>query len=236
MTTTPLADHPAKFSDPIIQSLDRLLRARAKQLKAQGQSGYLRVLDPFAGTAKIMRLHRPGHVEITCVEIEEEWAAHDERTICAESIEWMRQRARRGGSGRFDVIATSGTYGNRFADCHDPKDGSKRYGYKFSLGRMPTEGSSAVMPWGPRYWGFTAEAYRAMFALLVPGGRFYNNVSDFPKGGHMIHAVEWHQGACYGAGFVQVAQPRWITTRRMTHGANPERAAAEAILIMGKPE
>lgn len=226
--------HPAKFSDPIVATLDRLVRAEAKRRRADGESGFLKLLDPFAGTGKISKLHRPGHVEVVGVEIEPEWAAMCDLTICADSIAWMRARARRGGSGRFSVIATSPTYGNRFADSHDPKDPSVRHGYKFDLGRMPSDGSSSTLPWGPRYWSFHAEAYRAMLAVLEPGGLALLNVSNFYRQKALVNAVEWHIGAAFGAGFEWGGPVRWVETRRHTHGANRERDSAEAVLSFRK--
>lgn len=220
--------HPAKFSDPIVSTLDRLVRAEAKRLGRP-----VRVLDPFAGTGRIHRLARPGVVTTVGVEIEPEWSSMHPDTICADSIAWMAERARRGGSGRFDIIATSPCYGNRFADHHEARDGSTRHGYRFALGRMPTEGSASVMPWGPRYWAFHSEAYRAMRSVLVADGLLLLNVSDFQRGKVDVHAVEWHHGAAYGAGFTQGGRPRWIETRRHRHGENHDaRATHEAILYL----
>ena len=219
--------HPAKFSEPIMASLDRLVRAEVSRLGRP-----IRVLDPFAGTGRVHRLARAGAVTTVGVEIEPEWAGLHPHTVCADCIAWMLARARRGGSGRFDLIVTSPCYGNRFSDCHEAKDGSRRRSYRHDLDRMPTDGSAGVLPWGPRYWSFHAEAYRAMHAILVPGGRALVNVSDFYRNETLVHAVEWHQGAMYGAGFVQAGRPRWIATSRMTEGANRQRAEAEAILVM----
>lgn len=227
--------HPAKFSDPIIDSLRSLVCATSRDLGRP-----VTVLDPFAGTGRVHRLARDTRcvARTVGVEIEREWAEVHPDTIVADSILWMRARARRGGSGRFDVIATSPCYGNRFSDSHNAQDGSTRRSYTHDLGRALSPGSSGAMPWGPRYWQFHADAYRAMHAVLVPGGRFLLNVSDFHRQGEEVHAVEWHLGAAYGAGFVQVGRARWIETRRLRgHGseATAARAPAEAILVLGKP-
>jgi hypothetical protein len=224
---TDVPRHPAKYSEPIIASLARLIGTYANHAGRP-----VKVLDPFAGTGRIHRLASP-RIRTVGVEIEPEWASMHPDTICADSIAWMRARASRGGSGRFDVVATSPCYGNRFADHHNAQDGSSRRSYAHDLGRMPTDGAASVLPWGPRYWDFHAIAYRAIHSIVIPGGRFLLNVSDFVSKGELIHAVEWHFGAAAGAGFTMVGRPRWIETRRHGHGANRDaRATAEAILVL----
>lgn len=221
--------HPAPFSDPIVKRLDRLVRAEAKKV------GFVNVLDPFAGVGRIHRLHRPGYVETTGIEIEPEWAEANELTICGDLFDVVKRwRGRR----RFRVIATSPTYGNRFADHHDAKDDSRRHGYAHDLGRLPTAGSSGVLPWGPRYWSFHAAAYRTLLSVAEPGGLGLFNVSDFVRHKEIVHAVEWHLGALYGAGWVMEPGERPVTieTRRMRHGANHEaRVDHEVILRMRRP-
>jgi hypothetical protein len=224
--------HPAKFSTPILASIGRAIGAHAKDLGRP-----VSVLDPFAGTGRIHGLGpHPQISRIVGVELEPEWASYHPDTICADSIAWMRDRAHRGGSGRFDVVATSPCYGNRFSDHHEAKDPSSRRSYAHDLGRQPTAGSSAVMPWGPRYWRFHGDAYQAIFSVLPAGGLFVLNVSDFQRHGELVHAVEWHHGVAHGVGFEQAKPVRWIETQRMGHGANRDaRATAEAILILRRP-
>lgn len=225
--------HPAKYSEPIIGALERLVNARARE---RGPGPPLTVLDPFAGTGRIHRLAKPGKVRTRGIELEPEWAGMHPDTICADSIAWMHDRVQRGGSVRFDIVATSPCYGNRFADHHEARDGSSRRSYAHDLGRQPRDGSAAVLPWGARYWTFHGTAYRAIFSILRPGGWFLLNVSDFVRQGELVHAVEWHHGAAIGAGFHQARPIRWITTARHGHGAHRDaRAAAEAIVILEKP-
>jgi hypothetical protein len=232
----PLAKHPAKFSDSIVGQLDRLVRAEQRRLCRE-----LWLLDPFAGVGRIHRLHREGKIATVGVELEPEWAACHSRTICADSLAWMRgadvseePRAR-----LFDVIATSPTYGNRMADDHDARDGSTRHSYRHDLGRPLSTGSSGGMPWGPRYWSFHAEAYRLMFDVLAPGGLLLLNVSDFVRHKAIVPAAMWHRGALAGAGFVESSgeQPRLVETRRLRYGENHDaRAVAELIIRARKPE
>lgn len=214
-----------------MQCLDRLVRAEAK---AQGR--VLRALDPFAGTGRGMGIGG-AKVSVVGVEIEPEWAAQHPGIVCADSLKWMTARARAGGSGRFDVVWSSPTYGNRMADHHDARDGSVRHSYTHDLGRPLTDGNSGNMAWGPAYHQFHADAYRRILAVLRPGGLLLWNVSDFVRKGVVVHAVEWHHGALCGAGFIQSARPRWITTRRLRHGENrAARVDAECVLVMRKPE
>lgn len=232
----PIAQHPAKFSEPILDQLDRLVRAEHRRLGRE-----VWVLDPFAGVGRIHRLHREGRVSTVGVELEPEWAACHSRTICADSLAWMRgadvseePRAR-----LFDVIATSPTYGNRMADAHDARDGSLRRSYRHDLGRPLSAGTSGDLPWGPRYWSFHAAAYRLMFDVLQPGGLLLLNVSDFVRHKALVSATMWHRGAIAGAGFVESSseQPRLVETRRMRYGENhDERAVAEVIIRARRPE
>lgn len=224
--------HPAKYSEPIVQAMSRLIAARARDT---GRA--LTVLDPFAGTGRIHRLAgQRGIARTIGIEIEPEWAGMHPDTICADSIAWMQARARRGGSGRVDLVATSPCYGNRFSDHHNAQDGSTRRSYAHDLGRPPAAASSSTLPWGPRYWTFHATAYRAIYGILHPGDWFLLNVSDFVRQKELVHAVEWHHGAAIGVGFEQVRPVRWISTARHGHGANRDaRADAEAILVLRRP-
>lgn len=223
------ATHPAPFSEPILRVLDRLVRAEHKRLGRR-----IEVLDPFAGVGRIHQLARPGLVDTYGIDIEPEWAAMHERTVVGDALDIGATHGRR---RRFDVVATSPTYGNRFADHHTPKDASTRHSYAFSLGRMPTEGSSAVMPWGPAYWRFHALFLNEAHRVLHPGGLLLYNVSNFVRHKAEVHAVEWHLGVAYGAGFRQWGQARPIAvpTARMRHGANhAARVEVEYVLRLRK--
>lgn len=231
-TITPSNVHPAKFSQPILDVLARLVRAEATRV---GHPYPLRVLDPFAGIGRVHQLARPDVIETVGVEIEPEWAACHHSTVCADSIEWMS----RWEGEPFDAICSSPCYGNRFSDSHDAKDGSVRHSYTHDLGRPLSEGTSADLPWGPRYWAFHADAYRAMIGVLRPGGLLLLNVSDFVRAKALVPATMWHRGALWGAGFVEAPgeRPRVVETQRLGYGQNADaRAAGEVILRVRKPE
>lgn len=231
----PLAKHPAKFSEPILQVLARQVRA---EVKRQARPTPLLLVDPFAGVGRCHQLEQVGKVMTLGVEIEAEWANCHQRTVCADSLDWMAYQVAF-MDRRADIVATSPCYGNRFADHHEARDGSTRRSYRHDLGRMPSDGSASVMPWGARYWRFHATAYQRIFALLRPGGLFLLNVSDFVKGEAVVPAASWHHGAASAVGF-EPAGPRWalqVPTDRMRHGENHEaRVPFEVVYRFRKPE
>jgi DNA modification methylase len=231
-TATPLTRHPAKFSDPIIDALRVLVRG-----EQQAWGEMIHVLDPFAGVGRIHRLYEPGKIETWGIEIEPEWAACHSRTTCGDSLLAMEQGPRVGDAPGYHVIATSPCYANRFKDSYNAQDGSVRRSYHFDLGRRPSEGSNATFGWEPKYWAFMARAYRAMYGTLRPGGTLLLNVSDFRSNNQMVHAVVWHDGACWGAGFTRKHKPIRVKTRRLRYGENADaRADHEVILVYRKAD
>lgn len=225
--------HPAKFSEPILGVLERAVAAEWRRQRRR-----LLLVDPFAGVGRCHLLAITGKVMTLGVEIEPEWARCHQRTVCANSLEWMSAQAMADDPRVADIVATSPCYGNRFADHHNATDGSRRRSYKHDLGRMPTTGSAAVLHWGPAYWRFHADAYRGIFELLRPGGLFLLNVSDFYRNREQVHATPWHHGAASAAGFEPDGR-YWCTqvpTDRQRDGANHElRADHEIVFRFRKP-
>jgi hypothetical protein len=252
--TQPLTKHPAKFSEPILEVLGReVTREHRRRVKAGHDPALpLLLVDPFAGVGRCHQLCQPGKVNTIGVEIEPDWAACNRRTICADSLEWMLAPTWRipgvaDYPGGVDIVATSPTYGNRMADHHDAKDGSTRRSYRHDLGRMPTDGSSAVLHWGPAYWRFHATALACMFGMLWPGGLLLYNVKDLVRGNAMTQATLWHLGAAIAAGF-EPDGPRFAITvpadglrygENHGHHAEPgeeTRAAFEVVYRLRKPD
>ena len=122
--------HPARYSDALLPVMARYL------------IGCRRVLDPFGGVGGVFRLSAwlPG-AELQAVEIEPEWAAADPRITLgsALSLPWA--------AGYFDAVATSPAYGNRMADHHDARDGSRR-----SSSPMPVVASTRTVARNPPRW------------------------------------------------------------------------------------
>lgn len=241
--TRPNPKHPAPYSRTILPVLESLIRSEQKRLERP-----VRVLDPFAGVGRIHQLAKAGMIETVGVELEPEWAACHERTVCADSLLWMATigvAIDAGDVEPFDIVATSVTYGNRMADHHEAKDGSVRRSYRHDLGRPLTANNSGAMYFGPDYFYFHSRAYRLIRGVLrTPnpsedydprsdlGGLFLLNVSDFVKAKAEVPASMWHRGACYGAGFFDTKPPRLVETPRMNYGANRDRAPSEIVFQM----
>ncbi len=138
-----------------------------------------------------------------------------------------------------DCWCTSPCYGNRYSDHHEARDGSTRHSYRHDLGRMPTVGSAAVLPWGPDYWEFHAMAYRLMLDCARPGAPLILNVSDFVKGQTVVPAATWHMGAALGAGWLPDRHTRTVRvpTKRMGYGQNYDaRVPYEMVYQFRAPE
>lgn len=243
MTVEPLADHPAKFSEPILDRLRVLLATEARRLQRTATHPLL-VVDPFAGVGRIHQLMTK-RIRTVGIELQPRWAACRPHrpypfgwtagTLTGDMFELLpKMAAHLDTQGcAIHVIATSPTYGNRLSDHHDAADGSTRHSYTHTYGQELEPNNSGILPWGPDYWAFTARAYRAFFAALDPGGLFLLNVSKFYRRQELVHAVEWHLGAAYGAGFVQDQRPARIVTKRLIgNGAEATQARADHEVIL----
>lgn len=214
--------HPAKFSPEVLEALWRLVEAERRRVVGRVHDAPLTVLDPFAGVGRIHQLAQPGKVRTIAVEIEHEWAelapyretphGYGQGTLHGDLFHWLPRLARNGDVA--DVIATSPTYGNRFADHHKAQDGSRRRSYTHDLGRELHSNNSGRMHWGARYWVFHAEAYRLMLEAVRPGGLLLLNVSDFQKAHRLVPAATMHHGLAIGAGWQPIAM-RTVNTQRL---------------------
>lgn len=219
--TAPNPDHPAKYSAEVLEQLVALVAGEAERLHYRPK-----VLDPMAGVGRIHELER--WADTTGVEIEPEWAACHSRTEEGDAL------STRFAPSTFDVVATSPTYGNRMADHHNARDESKRYGYKFSLGRDPSPLSSSLLQWGDEYRQFHVKAWREVGRVLTPHGLFLLNISNHVRGRELQPVVEWHVRHLIDVGWwLLAAYP--IATKRMKNGANPERADAELVIALRPP-
>lgn len=126
--------HPAKFTDALLPSFAHLIPPAT------------RGLDPFGGTGKIFLLHDlVPDLQIECIELEPEWAAYDSRITVGNALALPYCDA------SFDWVCTSPTYGNRMADHHNARDGSRRNTYRHALGRPLHRDNSGAMQWGDEY-------------------------------------------------------------------------------------
>jgi SAM-dependent methyltransferase len=184
--------HPAPFSMPIMDVLYERVMAAGCQM----------VLDPFAGTGRVHMVAETIGITSVGIELEPEWANLHPKTRVGSAL------ALPFADSAFDGIVTSPTYGNTMAQHHDQSeaDESTRFTYKHSLGRDPSEGSSAVLFWGPEYRSFHLAAWAEALRVLKPGGYFFLNVKDHVKDRERVHVSAWHVAALSRMGLVLAEQ------------------------------
>jgi len=170
------------------------------------------VLDPFAGTGRVHRLSGRGHKTVGC-ELELEWASMHRNTIQADALNLPFK------DDSFDCIATSPTYGNRFADSHEAKDGSERRSYTHDLGRKLHQNNSGSLHWGDAYRDFHERAWAESLRVLRPGGTFILNISDHIRGGERMPVSAWHTRTLQSLGLSLMGQTD-VATPRLRHGEN----------------
>ena len=210
--------HPAKFTDAFFDIFYDMLR------------GSKNVLDPFAGTGKIGKLKEFGFDgTIYANEIEEEWLSPNEYhcdvlSYCdAEFMDYP--------DGFFDAICTSPTYGNRMADHHNAKDGSKRITYTHCLGRQLTEGNTGNMHWGVEYIRKHRQIYSNLARMIKPGGKFVLNVKNHIRRGKEVDVTSFHIAELRKNGFY-VAEIRLVKTPGLKYGANASKRMDEECIVL----
>lgn len=211
--------HPAKFSDAIVPVLTDALLATV--------GAGARVLDPFAGVGGVHRLFPT--FETVGIEIEPEWAGAHERTIVGNAL------ALPFDAETFDAVVTSPTYGNRMADHHEARDGSKRMTYRHTLGRPLSAENSGAMQWGPAYRSFHETAWAEAHRVLKPRGVLVLNVSNHVRKGVEQQVVEWHAEHLVTALGMTLLDTVQVPTPRMRFGANRgARVGAEFVMVFGQ--
>lgn len=215
--------HPAKYTDSFFEVFAQMLHGAEK------------VLDPFAGTGKIGRLRDYGFSGVIFAnEIEPEWLVENEHrcdflTFCdAEFLDYP--------ASFFDAICTSPTYGNRMADHHVAKDGSKRNTYTHCLGRQLADGNTGKMQWGMEYMKKHERIYAHLSKLVKPSGRFVLNIKNHIRRGVEIDVAAFHVAALESNGF-HVVDRHLIQTPSLKFGANADkRMDGEYIILLQKDE
>lgn len=177
-------DHPAKWSQPVLDVIADMVHDESAR-RGGDKLAALQVLDPFAGVGRA-RLQAALDPEgdlypVVGVELQPEWG--DDGTIEGDArdlpAEW---------SGRFDVIATSPCYGNRFADNHQAADRCKTCG---GTGRAAgladsQHGDCKVCKGHGLSWRNTyAHALRRQGGDIVPGSAA---VEQWGRGYRQLHA------------------------------------------------
>ena len=213
--------HPAKYTDSFFALFAEILNGREN------------VLDPFAGTGKIAKIKQYGYAgEIYANEIEPEWLRPNEYdcdhlTFCdAEFLDFP--------PSFFSAICTSPTYGNRMADHHNAKDGSKRNTYTHCLGRQLSEGNTGKMQWGKDYIEKHERVYAHLTALLKPNGIFVLNIKNHIRKGCEIDVTAFHIKALTECG-LSVVDKHFVKTPSVRYGANfDKRTDGEYIVVLKK--
>lgn len=186
------------------------------------------LLDPFAGTGKIHLLGNE-NLRTVGVEIEPEWADLHPQTIVGDALNLPF------AASSFDAIATSPTYGNRMADHHDAKDGSKRNTYKHTLGRNLHPNNSGQLQWGPKYREFHQRAWSEAIRVLKPGGIFILNISNHIRKGEEIDVTDWQVRTIQE--YIPIKDVRTVGTIRYREGSNSSlRPSHESVVLFRKPD
>lgn len=194
--------HPARYSPGILIEMASLL----------GSTGANRVLDPFAGTGLSFELEQlVEDIEVTCVEIEPEWAAHNPRTKVGSALHLPF------GDGEFDAVCTSPTYGNRMADTYT--DGTRRHTYTAYLGRKLTPGNSGAMQWGAQYRQFHVLAWAECARVLKPQSWMIVDCKNHYRGGKLQYVTKWHAETISDLGF-RLVEYRQVAAPGQRHGRN----------------
>jgi hypothetical protein len=214
--------HPAKFSAPILEAIGAILDGRYRQ-------EVTKILDPFAGVGGIHALRDRGYTT-KGLELEPEWADQHAGTEVGNILhmpeDWV---------GAFDAVVTSPCYGNRMADHHDARDGSRRITYKHYLGRDLTGGSSAAMQWGVAYRRFHETAWLETIRVIRPNGLLIVNCKNHYRDDKLQLVNEWHLNTLIVLGCqVEMVVPVDVTGH--LEGENwDKRVPFELVMIVRTP-
>ena len=181
-------NHPAKYTDRFIPIFADLLQNSKS------------VLDPFAGTGKLAEIKRHGFKgKVICNELEPEWTKDCKYDVDlfhigdAQDLSWINS---------VEAVCTSPTYGNRMADSHNAKDGSRRITYTHYLGRKLNENNTGQMQWGEKYKKIHENVYEECFRVLVSNGLMIVNVSNHIRNHQEIDVVKFHKETLVKIGFI----------------------------------
>lgn len=208
--------HPAKFSDAILEYAVDMLDARLGDgTDSPANLAETTVLDPFAGIGKGVEYLRARGYAAEGVDLEPVDAWGEIVTSCNVRVGNALELDY--DDGAIDVVFTSPTYGNRFAD-RDMRP-SCAGTYMKGLQREATEGSSCHLQWGPNYRAFHLDAWLEARRVLAPGGLFLLNISDHYRDKVPVGVAAWHVKTLVGLGFEWV-DAQAISTPRLGRGAN----------------
>lgn len=213
--------HPAKYNDDFIEIF-------AKEL-----NGCKNVIDIFAGTCKISKIKEYGYNgKIFCNELEPEWAEIGLGLVDSINIGDASDLPYK--DKYFDAICTSPTYGNRMADHHNAKDGSRRNTYTHSIGRQLDEENTGKMQWGKKYREKHIEVFKESNRILKINGKFILNIKNHIRKGVEIDVSSWFKDAMQSFGFA-IEKTIKVETSGNRFGANSnKRVQFEEIIVFKK--
>lgn len=212
-------EHPAKFSDSVLTTI----RAIIQRIMDEEGVDHATVLDPFGGVGKIHDIASP-FIHTHTIELEWEWcevAASKGPSVCMDMFNFYPQLP-------FNFVATSITYGNRMADHHDARDGSKRNTYKHVLGRDLSVNNSGALQWGAEYRDFHRRAFRKIrdeFLCGENGGYFILNTKDHIRKDEVQGLTEWCGLWLSNNGFTRVARS-FVPSKGNGEGQNGQTRVA----------
>lgn len=208
--------HPARYNKSFLPIFAGLLK------------GSKSVLDPMAGTGerlKELSLLLPD-TNFYGIEIEPEWANMTPEIVKVGNILKLPFE-----NESVSNILVSPPYGNRMADHHNAKDGSRRTTYRHMLNRPLSEESSAGMHWGARYREFHIKAWIECYRVAEEG--LVLNIKNHLCDGEEIDVVKWHVDTLTNIGF-QVYSMHEIKCKGNRFGANRKRVENEYIIQFKK--
>lgn len=222
--------HPAKYTDDFIPIFAEQV------LKYKKDNKPAIILDPFGGTGKLglIKKHLPESIVITN-EIEKEWADQSysngvDFALVGDSTDLPFS------DESLPFIITSPTYGNRMADSHEAKDGSRRNTYTHKLGRRLTDNNSGKMQWGKSYRDLHRSVYKECYRTLEFGGIMIINMKDHIRSGERIHVTDWHKRELMSLGFTHLETIEVEVTGN-GFGANAHlRVPYESLIVFKKEE
>lgn len=213
--------HPATYSDRILDTIAGLLEKHQDNIDSRlGEFApkIRTILDPFAGTGGIHRLHERGGWVTYGVELEPEWAHQTEAaTFVGSALDLSKMPE----VFPVDAIVTSPCYGNRMADHHEAQDHSRRHTYRHYLGRPLSPASAAVLQWGEAYRVFHRRAWAEATRVVRQDGYgvFVLNIKDHIRKGEHQQVREWHLQALGDLGWT-LQDARIVEAPGQRHGAN----------------
>jgi len=122
----------------------------------------------------------------------------------------------------FDAVVTSPVYGNRMSDHFDARDSSHRITYRHYLGQPLRATNAGRMQWGDKYQQLHIRAWREVWRVLKPGGRFILNCADHIRAGNRIRVSQWQVDVCESIGF-ELMKQETVFCPGMRQGENGDK-------------